>query len=97
MPMTQQYRCGELASRLARLEGAAAGQVSGSAVGQLRSDAESTHPFGLCHIASQALQVADALCWDALERGDLSTFANEAAIAADLHEFATCARLLDEE
>jgi hypothetical protein len=97
MPVTQHYLCGELASRLARLECAAGGQVSCCAVHQLRRDAECSPPFALRVVARRALVLADVLCWDALQRGDISTFADEAAIAADLHEFATCARLLEEQ
>jgi hypothetical protein len=95
MPMTQQYLCGELATRLARLECAAAGQVSSCAVHQLRRAAECAPPSALCRVARRALELADDLCWDALQLGDIPTFADEAAIAAELHEFAACARLLD--
>jgi hypothetical protein len=95
MPMTQQYLCGELAQRLAQLESAAAGQAHCRAVHQLRRDAESSPPSALGAVARQALLLADAMCWDALQQGDVSTFSHETAIAAELYEFATCARLLD--
>ncbi len=94
--MTQQYLCGELAWRLSQLECAAAGQRSRCAVHQLRRDAELAQPFALCGIARRALELADDLCWDALQQGRVSAFEVEAAIAAELHEFAVCARLLDE-
>ena len=97
MPMTQQYLCGELALRLARLEYAAAGQGFSCAVHRLRRDAESSSPFALCDVVRRALRLADELCWGVLEHGNVSTFEEVTAIAADLLEFATCARLLDEE
>jgi hypothetical protein len=97
MPMTQHYLCGELATRLACLECVAVDQASRCAVHQLRRDAELSPPFALCEVARRALLLADLLCWDALARGDVSSFADEAAIAADLHEFAACAQLLEED
>lgn len=97
MRMTQHYLCGELALQVARLECAAADQASRWAVHELRRDAESSPPFALCEVARRALLLADVLCWDALFRGDMPGFADEAAVAADLHEFAACARLLVEE
>jgi hypothetical protein len=96
MPMTQYYLCGELATRLARLE-CVADQGSRSAVHQLRRDAELSPPSALCEMARRALVLADLLCWDALGRGEVAHFADVAAIAADLHDFATCARLIGEE
>ena len=96
VPVTQQYLCGELASRVARLECAAVGRESCDAVRQLRRAAESSPPFALGGVARRALQLADVLCWDAVRRGDVSAFFEVAAVAADLHEFAMCARLLDE-
>lgn len=63
----------------------------------LRRDAECSTPYELCEVARRALQLADVLCWDALEAGELTRFVDEAVIAADLHEFATCAQLLDED
>jgi hypothetical protein len=94
--MTQHYLCGELSSRLGQLECAAAGQPSCCAVHELRRQAESSPPFILCAVARRALELADVLCWDALQRGEIATFADESAIAADLYEFATCALLLDQ-
>ena len=44
----------------------------------------------------RAVEVADALCWDAPEHGHITTFADAAAIAAELYEFAICAQLCDE-
>lgn len=97
MPMTQQYLCGELALRLARLECASAGLGSSCAVHRLRREAESSSPFALCDVVRRALRLADEVCWGVLELGDVSTFEEVTALAADLLEFATCARLLDEE
>lgn len=97
MPMTQHYLCGELATRLALLERAAADQTDSCAVHELRRDAEMAPPSRLCDIALRALQLADTLCWDALDQGRVRTFAEEAVLAAELHEFAVCAHLLDDE
>lgn len=89
--MTEQYLCGELAIRLATLAGAAADD---QLITALRCHAESGPPCALPGLARRALQLADHLCWDALQHGDVSGFARTADAAADLHEFATCARLL---
>lgn len=89
--MTQQYLCGELAIRLATLAGAAADD---QLITTLRRHAEAAPPSALPGLARRALQIADHVCWDALQRGDVATYARTADAAADLHEFATCARLL---
>lgn len=94
MPMTQQYRCGEFAWRLAELEAAAG--IARTAVRQLRREAEVMAPSMLGDLAQRALQLADTICWHALDQGDLHTFASTATIAADLHQFAISARLIDE-
>jgi hypothetical protein len=72
MPVTQQYLCGELALRLARFEYAAAGQarLRGSPVAAGR---RIVVPFALCDVVRRALRLADELCWDVLEHGDVST------------------------
>lgn len=95
MPVTQQYLCGELASLLGRLEGVAAGREPHCAMHQVRREAECAPPHALGVVAKRAMQLADSLCWDALEHGDAVTFVGAAVIAADLREFAICARLLE--
>jgi hypothetical protein len=90
--VTEQYLCGELAIRLATLANAAA--ADDQLVTALRRHAESAPPSALPAIVRRALQIADHVCWDALHRGDIARFTCAAAAAADLHEFAVCARLL---
>ena len=43
-----------------------------------------------------ALTLAEALCWDSLNRGDIAAFTRQAAVCAELHEFGVCACLLTE-
>jgi len=94
--MTQHYLCGELASRLALLERTARDETAAREVRALRCEAEMAAPRKLRGIARRALKLADTLCWDALEQGRMATFTEQAALAADLHEFAVVAHLLDD-
>jgi len=40
--------------------------------------------FALWAIATRAVEVGDALCWDLLEHGQVAIFVDAAAIAAEL-------------
>lgn len=95
--MTQQYIAGELSLLLGELQATVAGQVPARDVAALRHEAETTPLTALGWVAVRALELADALCQDSLRRGDVTTFAAQAEISADLHEFGVCAGLLEEE
>ncbi|HEY2041133.1 MAG TPA: hypothetical protein VGH11_00560 [Jatrophihabitans sp.] len=92
--MTQQYLAGELSVRLAGLHAVAGDQARGCEIARLRQEAEILPPAALSRVAVRALRLTDALCWDALTRGDTTAFAGVAAISAELREFGVCACLL---
>jgi hypothetical protein len=93
--MTQDYLIGELSARLERLQRVSAGTAADLV--RLRRQVESRPAAGLRAETVQALALADRLCWDSLSEGDTCAFDRQAAIAADLHLFGICARLLEEE
>ena len=92
--MTHEYLIGELSVRLERLQSASVGTVGD--LTRLRRRVETRPAAELSAETSQALAVADRLCWDSLTVGDTTAFDRQAAISADLHAFGICARLLDE-
>ena len=95
--MTQQYLVGELSELLGLLEvSVPGGGSSARRVARLRREAENRGPAGLAGMAVRAVAMADALCWEALGRGDVAAFAREAEVAAELQRFGVCAGLLDE-
>lgn len=91
--MTQRYVAGELSALIGDL---CRQDSSGfaAALRELRYRVECAPLSGLALLAAQALDMADATCWAALERGDLDAFTHRAADAAVLREFAVCAALL---
>jgi hypothetical protein len=93
--MTRQYLIGELSVRLERLQAATA---DGSArdVECLRSDVETGSVGGLARAAARAIALADGLCWQSLERGDIAAFVRQAEACADLQLFGVSARLLSD-
>ncbi len=95
--MTQQYIVGELSLLLARLQAVAADQTAVCAAARLRDQAEHRPVSALGSVVTCALRLADDLCRASLDRGDAGCFACQAAVGADLCEFAVCAGLLDDE
>jgi hypothetical protein len=91
--VTQQYLIGELSVRLEELQ-ATTPRDAARDVTCLRHQVEAGLPAGLGWAVLRALALADALCWESLSRGDAPTFARQAKVAADLHQFGVCARLL---
>jgi hypothetical protein len=94
--MTQQYVAGELSLRLGQLDMVATDQERSGEVARLRHEVETTPLATLGSVAVRALGLADALCWDSLTRGDTTSFAHQAVICVELHEFGVCAGLLGE-
>jgi hypothetical protein len=90
--MTQQYLVGELSSLLAELEPVRRDWAA--AVHDLRRDVESSPLPVLPALAREAMNVADMICWAALEQGDVGGFCRCAQIAVALHEFSDNAGLL---
>jgi hypothetical protein len=94
--MTQQYLAGELSLLLAQLQAVAANTAWARDLTRLRQEAETMPLMTLSLVAEAALEVADDVCWDSLERGDIAAFVRQATICAELWQFGVCADLLDE-
>jgi hypothetical protein len=94
--MTQHYLAGELSLLLARLQAVATNQPSARAAARLRREAETWPLPALVSVVVRALELADGLCLNSLERGDTAAFTCTAAVCADLYDFGICACLLEE-
>lgn len=95
--MTQQYLAGELSSLLGELQTVATNQAWARDLARLRHEAETWPLPALSSVAGRALVVTDELCWDSLARLDAASFARQAALGAELHEFGVCAGLLEDD
>jgi hypothetical protein len=93
--VTQEYLIGELSVRLEQLQSTATCDAARD-MRQLRRQVELGSLAGLAPAARRALALADDLCWESLSRGDLPAFTRQARAAAELRDFAICARLLRE-
>jgi hypothetical protein len=91
--VTRQYMVGELSVRLEQLQSVAAGGEARD-VARLRYEVENGGADGLGPAAARAIELADALCWRSLARGDMAAFSSQAGISAELRLFGVCARLL---
>ena len=91
--MTQQYLIGELSLLLAELQ-PAPGRVLADAVDHLRQEIEAGPPEHVHVLALEAMTLADAICWAALEQGDLEGFSRYAERTTRLGEFTDSARWL---
>jgi hypothetical protein len=92
VPMTQQYIVGEFSCLVAELE-PAAGELEG-VVHSLRQEIEASPLCGLPGLAREVLNLADRVCWVALEQGDVASFRHCAETAAVVREFTVSANLL---
>jgi hypothetical protein len=72
----------------------APGEPLAAAVHRLRRRVECSSVAALPPLASEAEQLADRVCWTALDHGDASEFVRESTVAALFHEFAVSAHLL---
>ena len=95
--MTQQYLAGELSSLLGELQTVANNGTSARDLARLRHEAETWPLPALSSVAVRALVLTDDLCWDSLTRSDAASFARQAALGAELHEFGVCAGLLEDD
>jgi hypothetical protein len=94
--MTRQYVAGELSLLLARVHGVATTEAARREAWLLQHAAETVPLSDLSAVTVRALALAEGLCWDSLSRGDTTTFARQAAVCAELHQFGLCAGLLRE-
>ncbi len=92
--MTQQYLAGELSVLLARLPVVTTGVASLETALRLRHMAETLPIADLGCVVARALELTNSLAWESLERGDVSAFARQAEVGAEIREFGVCARLL---
>jgi hypothetical protein len=91
--VTRQYLIGELSVRLEQLQSAAAGGDARD-VTRLRHEIENGGTCSLGPAAARAIELADALCWRSLARGDIAAFSRQASVSTDLRLFGVCAQLL---
>jgi hypothetical protein len=96
MVMTQHYLAGELSLLLGRLQAVATDVASQRDLSQLRREAETGPLTTLGSVVVRAFGLADDMCWDSLRRGDSAAFHSQAAVGAELREFAVCAGMLEE-
>jgi hypothetical protein len=94
--MTQQYVAGELSLLLGQLQAVMTNEASVAEIAHLRQRAETGPGSALAPVVVRALRVTDWVCGDSLTRGDEAAFIRQAAVAADLWEFAVCAGLLED-
>ncbi|MEY9956666.1 hypothetical protein [Streptacidiphilus sp. MAP5-52] len=95
--MTQEYLVGETSMLLALLESAAPDAVCAAEVERLRCEAEQTPPAGLSQVAARALRLADRLCWESLDRGDVEAFGRQCACETALRDFCVVAQLFSDQ
>jgi hypothetical protein len=95
--MTRDYLIGELSARLEQLQAATRHPAATGEVANLRRQVETRSATWLGTEVTQALALADHLCWESLSQGDTAAFDRQAAIGAGLRLFGTCARLIDDD
>ena len=94
--MSREYLTGELSVLLEKLASATRSAAARD-VASLRYQVETKPAAWLTAEMTQALILADQVCWDSLSRGDVQAFDRQAVICAELRLFGTCAGLTDEE
>jgi hypothetical protein len=94
--MTRQYVAGELSVLLARVQDVTTTEAARREAWLLRHAAETVPLPDLSAVTVRALALAEGLCWESLSRGDTATFARQAAVCAELHQFGLCAGMLEE-
>jgi hypothetical protein len=92
--MTRQYLAGELSLLLAQLQAVATDRGSLAAAVHLRNLAETVPVAALSVVVVRALELIDSLCWESLQRGDITAFDHQGALGAELRDFGVCAGLL---
>jgi hypothetical protein len=92
--VTQQCIIGQFSLLLEDLRPSVGGWLT--VVQDLRREVESSPLTVLPRLAREALDLADVICWVALEQGDVSGFRDYAKAAVALGEFADNACLLPE-
>ena len=96
MEMTHQYVAGELSVLLAHLQAVTTTEAAARDAWSLRHAAETEPIRALGSVTVRALALAEGLCWESLNRGDLVAFTRQARVCAELYQFGVCAGLLEE-
>jgi hypothetical protein len=91
--MTQQYLIGEMSQLIAELQSACPTSGGGEEFAVLRRRCEGRPLVALSGIAADAVLLDDRICWDLLTTGDVASFGQFAAAAANLCEFTASACL----
>ncbi len=91
--MTRQYVVGEFSGLLGGLEPAPPGPLA-DAIRRLRREIEGDSRGKLPTLALDALDLADAACWSALECGDVEGFRRCSRAVVVLRDFARSASLI---
>ena len=81
---------------LGHLHAAAASDAARQDAWLLRQAAETVPVRALSPVAARALQLAEDMCWDSLDRGDAAAFTRQAAAGVELLDFGVNAGLLDD-
>ncbi len=94
MVMTQHYLAGELSVLLAQMQTTVSDQAAARTAARLRGEAETLPVTALAAVATRALDLINAACWDSVASGDTAAFHGQAVVAAELYDFGVCAGLL---
>ena len=89
--MPQHHMIGELSVLLAELETIPGERLA--AVDRLRRQVEHSPLPSLPHLALEATQLTDTMCWAALEQGDINGFQRCVSTAVALRDFTAAADL----
>lgn len=89
--MTQQYIVGQFSILLEELQSSS--DPWPKLVGKLRQEVESSPPSALPGLAAETIDLAETICWSALEQGEVSLFYRCAKTAAALAIFIDAAHL----
>lgn len=90
--MPQHHVIGELSLLLAELETIRGERLA--AVYSLRRQVEHSPLPSLPHLALEASELTDTMCWAALEQGDINGFQRCVSTAVTLRDFTAAAGLL---
>ena len=94
--MPRDYLLGEMSVILADLYKVAGDEASAGEVARLRRLVETGPIARLASLAVRGLELATRLCRDSLDRGDVTAFACQSTIGAELRDFSVCAGLIDD-
>ena len=92
--MTRHYLAGQLSVVLGHLQAVAATEAAVQEAWTLRLAVETQPVATLGSAIIRALALAERLCWDSLNSGDVAAFSRQATVCAELRDFGVFAGLL---